>query len=77
MATTNIVKNYLYYYLIYNQKNAVIYHTGSVIWALDVDNWSKNELIAIPPIHEQKNIAKMLSDLDAKIELNKKINQIL
>ena len=33
--------------------------------------------VLVPPISEQKIIVKILSDLDAKIELNKKINQIL
>ncbi len=74
---TNIIKNYLYYHLIYIQKNAVIYHTGSVIWALDVNSWSKKELIAIPPLHEQSAIAKILSDLDSKIELNQRMNETL
>ncbi len=33
--------------------------------------------IPIPPIQEQKSIAKILSDLDAKIELNNKMNKTL
>ena len=34
-------------------------------------------LIPVPPLPEQTAIAKILSSLDTKIELNKKINQIL
>ncbi len=33
--------------------------------------------VIIPPLPEQEKIAKILSDLDTKIELNNKINQIL
>ena len=35
------------------------------------------ELIDVPPIQEQKAIAKILSDLDSKIELNQKMNKTL
>lgn len=41
-------KHYLYYHLFANQQNAVKYNTGSVIWALDVNNWSKTEKIILP-----------------------------
>ena len=70
-------KSFLYYNLIFNQKNAVKYSTGSVIWALDVKNWSKNEKIMLPPIREQRFIAKVLTDLDSKIELNNQMNATL
>lgn len=43
------VKYYFYYYLFAHQQNAVKYNTGSVIWALDVSNWARNEKIALPP----------------------------
>lgn len=72
-----IYKNYLYYSLWHNQPNAIKYHTGSVIWSLDVKNWSKNEKCLLPPLLEQKQIAKILSDLDSKIELNRRMNQTL
>ncbi len=70
-------KDFLYYFLIFNQKKAVLYSTGSVVWALDIESWSKNELIPVPPLNEQKAIAKILSDLDSKIELNQKMNKTL
>ncbi|MFC1560865.1 restriction endonuclease subunit S [Candidatus Latescibacterota bacterium] len=72
-----IVKNYLYYYLIFNQKNAVSYNTGSVIWALDIANWSNHVKVSLPPCEEQSAIAKILSDLDSKIELNQRMNKNL
>jgi type I restriction enzyme S subunit len=49
------LKHYLYYHLFINQQNAVKYNTGSVIWALDVSNWSKNEKIILP---DQKTLQK-------------------
>lgn len=49
------LKHYLYHYLFINQQNAVKYNTGSVIWSLDVNNWSKNEKIILP---EQKIVQK-------------------
>ncbi|CAE6500794.1 restriction endonuclease subunit S [Candidatus Nitrosotenuis uzonensis] len=42
------LRHYLYRYLFTYQQNAVKYHTGSVIWALDVNNWAKNEKIILP-----------------------------
>jgi len=36
-----------------------------------------NMMISIPPIEEQKDIAKILSDLDSKIELNQQANETL
>lgn len=45
-------------------------------------NIAKREIIekiilAVPPLQEQRAIAKILSDLDAKIELNRQMNQTL
>lgn len=37
----------------------------------------ENSIITLPPIEEQKAIAKILSDLDNKIEVNNKINKRL
>ena len=63
---------YLYYYLtLYRQKGI-----GSSQAQLITPDLSKRT-ISIPPLPTQKSIAKVLSDLDAKIELNNKINQEL
>ena len=40
-------------------------------------NTFNSMLVPIPPISEQKAIAKILSDLDSKIELNEKMNKTL
>lgn len=39
---------FLYYLLLFRQPDAVKYNTGSVIWALDVNNWAKNEKVVVP-----------------------------
>ncbi len=42
------VKHFLYHYLYFYQSNAIKYHTGSVIWALDVNGWTNNEKVMLP-----------------------------
>ena len=64
--------SYLYYYLtLYRQKGI-----GSSQAQLIAPELS-NRTISIPSLPTQKAIAKVLSDLDAKIELNNKINREL
>ena len=71
-----IIKDYLYYFLL--QKSVFEYvdklsaRTGG---QTGVDLYSLYKYpINLPDIENQKKIAKVLSDLDAKIELNNKIN---
>lgn len=71
-----IIKDYLYYFLL--QKSVFEYvdklsaRTGG---QTGVDLYSLYKYpINLPDIEDQKKIAKVLSDLDAKIELNNKIN---
>lgn len=61
--------NYLYYYLKLYRQNGI----GSSQAQLTVPEISK-KTISIPTLNIQQKIAKVLSDLDAKIELNNKIN---
>ena len=65
---------YLCYYL--NQLNFGPFVTGSAQPKLTKDNLGAIPLNIHLPV-EQKQIAKVLSDLDAKIEVNNKINQEL
>ncbi len=51
-------------------------HVGSAVNQLTAPIIS-DRLIAIPPFPEQKAIAKILSDLDSKIELNNQMNATL
>ena len=43
------LKYFLYYHLLFHQQEAVQYNSGSVIWALDVVNWARQEGISTPP----------------------------
>ena len=63
-------------FLFYNLKQNRHSGTGSGQPQITVPNIS-NRSITIPSILVQKQIAKVLSDLDAKIEVNNKINQEL
>lgn len=69
---------YIYYYL--SQKNVVKY-INSISSQSAQPNINLKQIgeipIKLPPIEEQKAIAKILSDLDNKIEVNNKINKRL
>ena len=73
-----IDSTFLYYYLMSpNARNFMVSSgTGTTVVHLDTSNVPKM-LIILPPLTEQRAIAKILSDLDAKIELNQQINKIL
>ena len=64
---------FLYYYFLHNQKSLVKLDRGS-----SQPSVNKNDLldfeIEIPDIETQKSISNILSALDAKIELNQRIN---
>jgi type I restriction enzyme S subunit len=75
----NIVHNYLYYFLtqeyLFEYVNALSPRTGGQT-GVDVV-MLKQFPIQLPKLEKQKQIAKILSDLDVKIEVNNKINQEL
>jgi type I restriction enzyme S subunit len=75
----NIVNDYLYYFLcqehLFDYINALSPRTGGQT-GVDVVMLKKFP-IRLPEISTQKQIVKVLSDLDAKIENNNKINQEL
>ena len=74
----NIYFKYLYYWLISPiGKNQIdSYLIGSTQKALTIEAIKKLE-INLPPLNIQKKIAKILSDIDERIELNNKINDNL
>lgn len=74
----NIYSKYLYFCLNWNIVKANMLNTaiGSAQKALTIESLKKLE-IPIPKLDEQKAIAKILSDLDEKIETNNKINKKL
>lgn len=69
-----VIPKYLYYNM--SLTNFNFYNEGTTIPSLRTDTLNKIEFL-IPPIEEQKAIAKILSDLDNKIEVNNKINKRL
>jgi type I restriction enzyme S subunit len=75
----NIANSYLYYFLtqeyLFDYVNALSPRTGGQT-GVDVVMLKKFP-IQLPELETQKQIAKVLSDLDAKIEINNKINQEL
>ncbi|MBC5626628.1 restriction endonuclease subunit S [Clostridium sp. NSJ-49] len=75
----NCDEDFLYYYLIQDEVryNLAASASGSANQANINPSQIKNITINLPPLEEQKAIAKVLSDLDKKIETNNKINKKL
>lgn len=69
-----IVPEYLYYFL--KTINLETMNVGTAVPSLTVSVLSEIKM-SIPSLDEQKRIASILSALDDKIELNKKINKTL
>ena len=73
LITNNLVDTkFLYYYL----KNRKLSGDGSAIPQITVP-MVKKEIVTVPILEEQKRIANILSSLDDKIELNRRINDNL
>lgn len=67
---------FVYYLMKYKKEEIEQIANGSTF--KEVSGKVLNEFkIALPPLNEQKAIAKILSDLDEKIEINNRINKIL
>ena len=72
------VDNVFVYYYFKNKKEYLknMSGGGSVYNNLSKSKFQKLKII-LPPLSEQKSIAKILSDLDEKIEVNRQMNEIL
>ena len=68
-------KNYLYYYL-KNFNFDSLSSTSSIATAVN-SKTVKNISVNLPPLEQQKKIADILSSLDEKIELNRRMNETL
>ncbi len=68
-------KNYLYYYL-KNFNFGSLSSTSSIATAVN-SKTVKNISVNLPPLDQQKKIANILSSLDEKIELNRRMNETL
>ncbi len=60
------LKHYLYCYLFAHQQKAVMYNIGSVIWALDVNNWARNEKLPLPPDRLLKQFESLMEAIFVK-----------
>ena len=80
ISCKNIHPKFFYYYVTTNKYtnylSAIADSHTSTYPAFNPDV-IENSLIPFPPLHEQRAIAKILSDLDAKIELNQQMNKTL
>lgn len=78
IISDEIYSSFLYYYLLSpNARNFMISNSnGTTVMHLSTKN-VPNTIIPIPPLSEQKAIAKVLSNLDDKIELNNEMNKTL
>jgi len=70
--------NYIYYYLKnpYHKERILNLDIGGVQPSIKVPHFLNLE-IALPPLIEQEQIISILSSFDDKIEVNRKINQVL
>ena len=71
-----VIKEYLYYLLLFEKERILLSANGSVFKNLKTDIL-KNHIVKIPNISEQRAIADILSSLDEKIELNNQMNETL
>jgi type I restriction enzyme, S subunit len=71
----DISREFCYYYFQLRETQRVFFNiaTGSTIKNLSLDS-IKNFHVPVPSVNEQKAISSVLSALDAKIELNNRIN---
>ena len=69
-------KSFLYYFLNHQTKGFMGSTHGSTMIHITKENMENFEVL-LPPLSEQKKIASVLSALDDKIALNKKMNQKL
>jgi type I restriction enzyme, S subunit len=69
-----LINDYLYCLLKYNVAELKTKAHGSVFDTITRKTFEQIN-VALPPVSEQERIAKILSDLDGKIDLNHQINQ--
>lgn len=72
----NIEQDYLYYFLLNKREQLAKQATGSVFNNLKTVT-VKNFEINLPPLNSQREAADILLSIDKKIELNRKINEML
>lgn len=76
-AKEDIIINDFVYYLLKHNIDVLKSNTHGSVFDTITKSTFESMFVKIPMIHEQKAIAKILSSLDDKIELNNKINKNL
>ena len=71
-----VLNNFLYYLLKFNIQNLKQNTHGAVFDTITRQTFDCID-VDVPPIKEQTTVAKILSDLDEKIELNHQMNETL
>ena len=74
---SSIDRGFIYYLFVYERKSLVSFADGTVFKNLKTDIVRAHNVAIPEDISEQKAIAKILSDLDSKIELNNQMNATL
>lgn len=70
-------KKFLYWYLRATQKDSATFLTGTTVRGIDIGNFKKNKLVAIPSDIERTLIPTVLFLFDRLIENKKRQNEIL
>lgn len=65
-------KHFLYFFLLMTQNESVAFHTGSVIWGLDVNNFANHRHVVWPPTDIMIKFEEMAETLFEKMILNQK-----
>ena len=76
IANENCDPQYLYYWLTANTEELERHASGTTFRELSGTSL-KNIRLQLPPLHEQRRIARILGALDDKIELNRRISRTL
>lgn len=71
-----ICSDFLYYLLLFNKDKIVAMGSGTTFMEVSAEVM-KSVIVSIPSLSTQKSIASILSSLDDKIELNRRINDNL
>jgi type I restriction enzyme S subunit len=65
-------KYFLYYFLLVTQNESVAFHTGSVIWGLDVNSFANHRHVVWAPTDIMIKFEQILENIFEKIILNQK-----
>jgi type I restriction enzyme S subunit len=73
----SVYKYFVYYFLLTTQRESVGFHTGSVIWGLDVNSFANNRLVARPTRDMMIKFDKLAGQLFERLMENQKEISVL